>query len=231
MKMTVKSLGEEIMVIKEQLKEIKTLKQTVKDLRKELQELKSSKEKTNDGTEELRCKKCDEPFNSLKFLKKHLLQVHPITLNCNICDKTFLKNHELEEHMEEHAEEKKFKCEVCHKEFYLEWRLKKHGSVHSDQTKICQNFSRGVQCPFELVGCKFKHEHHTTDTIETLDMSTEAIEEVSQSNDNEKEPSEEICENQCHLCMKQLANRSDLLDHFRSKHVHFYTLMNNRTMN
>ena len=225
--MTVKGLGEELVVIKEQLKEIQSLKQTVLDLKKEVQELKSKQETTNTEGEEFRCRKCDESFKCLKLLKQHLLEVHPKALSCEICNKAFFKNHELEEHMEEHVVAKNFKCDICKKEFYLEWRFKKHANVHSDQAKICKNFSRGVTCPFEQVGCKFKHE----EPVPPLDMSTDAtVDDDNGKDGDENEVSEEVGENQCHLCMKQLIDRSDLLDHFRTQHVHFYTLMNNRSM-
>ena len=62
-----------------------------------------------------------------------------------------------------------------------------------------------------------------------IDLSTEAMEEVSQDKVDENAPSQEIGENQCHLYMMKLTNRSDLLELFGSEHVHLYTLMNSRT--
>ena len=81
MKMTVKDLGAEVLVIKEQLKEIETLKQTVQELRKEVQDLKRNEDHSNNENEEFRCRNCDEAFKSLKLPKKHLLRVHPWTIS------------------------------------------------------------------------------------------------------------------------------------------------------
>ena len=85
-----------------------------------------------------------------------------------MCEKTFGKNHELETHMEEHMAEKKFKCDDCDKSFYLEWRLRKHKSVHLLQRKMCRFFSSNEECPFEKIGCKFKHEHEPSYVIDRL---------------------------------------------------------------
>jgi KRAB domain-containing zinc finger protein len=116
--------------------------------------LKSKEEYAKTERERFKCNKCEETFISKKTLKKHVVEVHPITLNCKICDRTFFKNHELEIHIEEHGVEKNFKCDVCNKDFYLEWRFEKHPSVHSEETRICQYFSRSKHCPFEKIGCK-----------------------------------------------------------------------------
>ena len=52
-----------------------------------------------------------------------------------------------------------FKCEKCEKIFYLKWRMEKHMNIHSfENIKYCHCFNNSKQCPFEEVGCMFKHE-------------------------------------------------------------------------
>ena len=81
--------------------------------------------------------------------------------------------------------ENEFKCEVCNKEFYLEWQLKKHMAGHSDQTKICKYYSRKMPCPFDIIGCKFKHESKPTESNnpETNVDNTEHLDEVNANDD------------------------------------------------
>ena len=63
------------------------------------------------------------------------------------------------------------------------------------------------------------------------DISTDATMGDDNGNDgDENEVFEEVAKNQCHWCMQRLIDSSDLLDHFGTQHVHFYTLMNNRSM-
>jgi DNA-directed RNA polymerase subunit RPC12/RpoP len=81
-----------------------------------------------------------------------------VLIKCAECAKTFSKACELEEHMEEHEKPKDFKCETCGKEFFLEWRLKKHANNHSGNSRRCKYVENKAECPFERIGCMFKHE-------------------------------------------------------------------------
>ena len=55
---------------------------------------------------------------------------------CKICDKGFLKNNELEEHLKTHKDIETFPCDLCGKQFFLKWRLKKHIVGH-DGKRFC----------------------------------------------------------------------------------------------
>ena len=204
-KMTVKSLTEEVERIKEQLKEIEFLRQKVKDLEKTVATLTDEGNRTNkiDESQFRKCNKCDQTFITGKNLKKHIQEYHPTRLKCQLCDQTFSKNSELETHVEVHQVRKNFKCDVCDKEFYLEWRLQKHMSVHNENTKYCNYFVNRMKCPFEPIGCKFRHEICTV-PVQLTDKSEDTVEEADDM--TETEDDEEILENQCHLCMKQLGN-------------------------
>ena len=163
--MTLKSLSEELEIVKEQ--EIPLLKKEIADLKKIVEMLtsKDNVSSTNQGArmmdtdrKEFRCKKCDFSSFSSKSFKKHLVAQHPTKIECAHCDETFLHNHELETHIEEHQVQKSFSCEVCQKDFYLQWRLEKHRNVHAETTKVCHFFTNKKICPFDRVGCKFRHE-------------------------------------------------------------------------
>ena len=107
-------------------------------------------------------------------------------------------------------------------------------------------FLQNTHCPFQLVRCKFRHEHaiqvkeevaaryektkggsnEKSDDEAVLENTDVAIDVNSETNgdkwSNRKEPSEVIMENQCHLCMEEQVTHRDLMEHFRCKHIGFY---------
>ena len=60
-----------------------------------------------------------------------------------------------------HNEMESYECNECEKKFILMWRLKKHQHIHSktNAVKNCHYFNNQKECPFEQIGCMFKHEH------------------------------------------------------------------------
>ena len=129
---------------------------------------------------------------------------------CNLCDETFARNSDFENHMvDTHEAEKKFECEVCGKRFLLQWRLQKHQFIHTGEAKSCKYFLNNVHCPFDKVGCMFSH------SAESVDVEThEDIENV--------EDDYNIEENQCHLCKSQLDNRDELWEHVENNHEEYF---------
>ena len=96
-KITIKSLSEELNLLKEQIKEIVVLRQKVSDLEKAVKELENEKrtnqdESENETTERYKCRKCEKTFNSKKFLKKHIAEIHVEKIECKSCDEIFFKN-------------------------------------------------------------------------------------------------------------------------------------------
>ena len=82
----------------------------------------------------------------------------PSMKSCAVCSKTFLKNADLEKHMNKrHGAPRDFECTVCGKKFFLEWRLKKHAQMHTVIPRTCRYFSSKMPCPFEEIGCNFSH--------------------------------------------------------------------------
>ena len=103
--MTVRSLSEELNVMKEQMKEFESLKIKFKMLETEVKLLRSQEEGTEIPKNKIECKDCGKSFASKTVLKKHVAQVHPKVVECKHCDQTFSYNHELEVHVKEHGVE------------------------------------------------------------------------------------------------------------------------------
>ena len=143
------------------------------------------------------------------------------TIKCKECGKTFAKNCQLEDHLEEHSNVERFNCDICNKEFYLKWRLQKHLEVHTETVKICKFFKNKQVCPFERIGCMFGH------TDMANQSSIKNVEDVSEESDMDEE-SEDIFVpdgNRCHLCQIRLNNRDDLFDHVQRDHEEYYNGM------
>ena len=80
-------------------------------------------------------------------------------LNCKLCDKSFYRFADLENHIKsDHDKHQEFKCDQCGKSFVLNWRLSKHMRLHTDKNvRHCYYFNNDKKCPFEELGCKFLH--------------------------------------------------------------------------
>ena len=63
---------------------------------------------------------------------------HNQKIKCIICDKSFGKRCNLEEHMNEHKTRKDFKCEMCESEFNLYYQFKKYLDILSLFKKVIQ---------------------------------------------------------------------------------------------
>ena len=107
---------------------------------------------------EFTCKMCEHSFKSKYVLGKHMKSEHPLNIKCSYCDSTFEATIELEKHMHELHGTKALKCNQCEAKFFSKWRLNKHMEMHqSTIIRNCYYFNSGIQCPFEKIGCKFKH--------------------------------------------------------------------------
>ena len=161
-KKTIKSLSQEIDILKEQVKEIPLLKQKLSEFEKVINDLKLRKDITEEENlrELIKCIQCDKSFDLKKKLKKHLRETHPRSVKCKTCDKVFSENCELEVHIKtDHQEINEYGCDHCDKKFVLKWRLSKHRQNHSNKLiKKCHYFNNGKICPYEAIGCMFAHE-------------------------------------------------------------------------
>ena len=227
-KVTVKSLSDELAIVKEELKEMQFLKQKFQELETEIRALKDNGE-TVEEHREIQCRKCRETFPSMRNLKKHIKRSHPKEIECQHCEQTFSNNFELENHADEHKLEKHFNCDICGKEFYLEWRLSKHETVHHEDTKPCRYSSSRRKCPFEAIGCKFRHDDpQEIDATEDEDNEHHVESNIADATDEEDGVAEDdytVNENQCHLCKKQLSTKDELWDHVECVHVEYFQEM------
>ena len=104
------------------------------------------------------CKECDNSFTNKKDLNEHIQQINPKKYNCKHCDQTFSESWRLEIHLRTHKDITPLSCEICEKQFYVAWRLKKHLISHKESSKFCHYFNNAKICPYEEIGCRFKHE-------------------------------------------------------------------------
>ena len=166
-KLSLKSLSQEINIIRKDLPELKYLKEKIINLEKRLD---ISEEKVKCLEEKILkkqvgstkdCNRCDKVFDSEKNLKLHIAEIHTQRIQCSSCEKSFHKNYELESHIKTfHKEVKEYECDKCEKKFVLNWRLKKHKNIHTNggqSVKSCHYFNNKKECPFENIGCMFAH--------------------------------------------------------------------------
>ena len=194
-KLSMKSLYQEILILKEQVKEIKPLKQKVIELQKTVQNMNNSRNVTEEISDkkENKCTMCGLDFNSKNRLKKHKIELHAKPIKCQNCDKMFMKNCELELHIRsKHEEVKDYKCDLCDKRFVLKWRMVKHQESHRDPgRKKCHYFNNRKTCPFDELGCMFAHETSEVCRFDKICKNKlcpfQHTEQEKQNNDKEKE--------------------------------------------
>ena len=104
------------------------------------------------------CRVCGEIFRGREDLLKHQSEHHGQTFKCIMCDQVFLASFKMEEHMKSHRDVSTYKCSICNKEFFVKWRLDKHVKSHSERVNFCHYFNNRKPCPYQSVGCKFRHE-------------------------------------------------------------------------
>ena len=141
------------------LSSLKTYDDKIGELDKLLKQSKKIDSVNKNGdAKSFKCKDCGETFEKKVNLKEHIQKIHPKVYKCNECNKTFSDSWRMEEHMKTHESVKSFKCNVCDKEFYVRWRLEKHIAGHNEMGKFCHYFNNEKFCPYDKIGCKFKHE-------------------------------------------------------------------------
>ena len=83
-KLTLKTISEELKIVKEQAEQIFVLKERINKLENIIEDMKQKQNddrKTN-SRDLFKCRKCDETFQSNKNLKKHVSESHPLSINC-----------------------------------------------------------------------------------------------------------------------------------------------------
>ena len=124
-RVTIKSLTEELNVLKEKVKKVDILEKQMKEMKDIIELLLKDRKEENvintkvqpDSLFKFNCSVCTRGFVTKYALNKHIKEEHRQKLRCGICDETFDMNCELEAHMEEHAKQKEHECDQCGKLF------------------------------------------------------------------------------------------------------------------
>ena len=133
------------------------------------------------------CKKSRETDKCDDFMMKSSEKNNSNQIKCIICDYRFRNFSDLELHIKDkHIHYQGNDCEKCGKTFVTAWRLKKHMRIHAQNfTKSCKYFKGNVVCPFEELGCKFRHDDDEKDGM-TKEKSSDADDIESNSSGCEK---------------------------------------------
>lgn len=85
--------------------------------------------------ERLCCELCNRTFAKLKYLKKHIREVHEKSnpFVCGICDKVFNRKANLDEHQLIHDGKYLAKCDTCGKSYRTPSALKLHKRTHTGE--------------------------------------------------------------------------------------------------
>ena len=129
-------------VIFKENEEIQTIQKKMLSLEEDLGSLKVMNTKSKKSNT-----KIDQTFQNSKSTK------------CSQCEETFSRNCDLENHFEVHQIDKEHTCNVCGKQFFLQWRLRKHMQMHTENAPFCHFYNNGKLCPFQEIGCMFRHEN------------------------------------------------------------------------
>ena len=163
-------------------------------------EIKKSANAKKDKRKEIKCRFCEQTYESRDSLRDHIQTDHPTTFNwtscerrkeenksednqylikCSLCTTRFKDVSNLERHIKRnHKDHETFECHTCRKTFVTKWRLEKHMKMHSKiKLKECKYYRTKRHCPFEDLGCKFGH--GTDIQSETIDRQIEDISKMS----------------------------------------------------
>ena len=158
----------------------------VKDIFKLINELKRTAHELEDIAMDLQTWFIDdkEPKSVSENLTKdedaikttNILESSHYTLKCDSCSESFKRISDLENHIKSrHEDYKTFQCDHCCKNFVTNWRLEKHKKMHyQTHVKKCQQYTRREYCPYNELGCKFRHEEDLTVNVgDTVDIMIE----------------------------------------------------------
>ena len=251
-KKTVKELNEDLILMEAKLEKFENI---VDCLTKKLEVLekhnkdipnvrKVGPERGKGDTSEYACKLCECMFKRNNELKVHMREKHKREIKCNVCSELFNFIFELEHHLKKHQEVKTYKCEICDKTFCMKWRLKKHQEAH-DKTdlKFCHYFNNKKVCPYDDIGCMFKHAkskkckfeqscknmlcqfQHSSEELEKFTIINEKDASANESEDttdnnvaqnfiNDDEENDSDSEpEECDTCDRIFKNNDDLNEH------------------
>ncbi|XP_044729587.1 zinc finger protein 626 [Chrysoperla carnea] len=133
------------------------------------------------------------------------------SLNCNICNKTFFKQQQLNVHLRTH-DNKQWECDVCSKMFTTKYFLKKHKRLHTGEMPYNCN-----QCNKSFTFQQSYHKHmlyHSSDKPHVCGQCGRAFKELSTLHNHERIHSGERPFS-CEICGKCFRQRVSCLVHRR----------------
>ena len=149
-----------------------------------------------------------------KFITQKMLN-RKRKYNCDICQKSFIRNNELVRHKRIHTNVKPFTCEVCQKKFTQEGNLKWHEKVHTNErTFICDICQKAFKRKTELTTHK---RIHIDDRPFICDICQKAFSQKSTLiNHKATHSTEKLFA--CDVCSKLFSRKSNLNKHLS---IHF----------
>ena len=195
------------------------LENKLKEMEKKLQEAHTRIEKLENSRDPnpkkdiSNCNKCDLTFDKKDDLKVHNKTIHPRCLKCEFCDKTFEVKWKLETHLKTHEQSSKYQCDTCDKVFVLKWRLEQHKKTHVlTNVKFCHYFNNNKICPYDDIGCMFRHENSTKCKF------VKCLNELCQFRHEQEDNSERV-KFTCNKCDSIFTNKDDLIIHEHDDHI------------
>ena len=235
-KWTLKADNLKMIIVEDILKKVFELKRTANELEAFATKLKKS---MNIYIE-------TESTQVIEKKRRKLQNYEPVI--CDVCDTKCKTLSDLEIHIKaSHAEHQIYECYECSKTFVTEWRLHRHRSIHSDEkTRQCIYFRKQITCPYDELGCKFRHSTSIQDTtlnsqmkenstkfsehsidIQTISGQSEDMVEVNsfytstpKKEENYKSTKKEWF--RCEYCVNSslLMSKSQCIDCYVNEHMH-----------
>ena len=170
-KITLELLKEET-IGKDILEKVTELKGKMKELEDAATAIAMKNDIKNEGVDRLRTKK-SETIQARSNLP---------SAKCKYCSESFKVISDLEKHIKkEHIDFNLYECEICRKRFVTKWRQEKHMNIHlNTPIRHCKYYMNDTFCPFDDLGCKFKHENN----IQKRQTKTEDVKEAIERNES-----------------------------------------------
>ena len=111
------------------------------------------------------------------------------------------------------------------------WEIETGSQIH---IKKFHYFNNSKACPYDELCCMFAYKvsskcRFSESCSKPLCSFQHSEEVVAKDIIDDETMDEEINETQFYLCMVNLPNRDDLMDHYELDHLQFYTLMTSRS--
>ena len=174
---TKKELQAEILLLRQELADIKTKFSQLSEKCKSLEQIEKSSS--------FLCHKCSKNFQTNEALKNHMRnhQDKKESVKCFECDLEFNEEWKMLAHKKNRTN---VKCDKCDKIFRCQVIKEKHMSIsHDDKIVYCHYFNNGKKCPYEnkcifihedseickygikceRIFCMFKHDNENIDNI------------------------------------------------------------------